>query len=400
MNARPVRRFPTGASRHRALAPSPRVLAASGLLLATVPAEAASLTSAPFGTTAGGQPVTRYTMTTRGGVSVTFMSYGGAVTDVTTPDRQGRPAPIVLGFPTLRDYETKNAEGQLYFGAILGRYANWIDRGRFELDGHGCQITLSNPPHTIHGGKRGFDKRVWTVQPQATAGESVGARLSLTSADGEEGFPGTLRVSVTYTLSEAGAFTIRYEATTDEATVVNLSNHLNFNLAGAGSPGGVLGQVLTVAADSYLPLDRSQLPLGPLAPVAGTPFDFRQPTAIGARIHDRNEQLAIADGYDQYWVLDGRGEVGEPTLAAHVLDPASGRTLDCLTTEPGVQIYTADWFDGSYTGTGGRYDKYAAFTLETQHFPDSPNHPEFPTTILRPGQVFDSTTVFRFGVQR
>ncbi len=235
----------------------------------------------------------------------------------------------------------------------------------------------------------------------AISGQSVSARLNIsyTSADGEEGFPGTLQVGVTYTLSEDGAFTIRYEAVTDKDTVINLSNHMNFNLAGAGSPGGVLRQVLTVHADEYLPLDSSQMPLGRLAPVDGTPFDFRKPSAIGARIHDKNEQLAIADGYDQYWVLDKQGDSAPPRLAVHAFDPASGRTLDCTTSEPGVQIYTADWFDGSTSGVGGRYDKYAAFTLETQHFPDSPNHPNFPTTELKPGQVFKSTTIFRFGVQ-
>ena len=370
------------------------------LILGTVPAGAASLARAPFGVTADGRAVSRYTLSTSSGVSVTFMSYGGAVTDVVAPDRWGRPGHVVLGFSTLRDYETKGAAGELYFGALLGRYANWIAQGRFSLDGHEYQLTLSNPPHTIHGGRRGFDKRVWAVQPLATSGPEVGARLSYVSADGEEGFPGTLRVGVTYSLSDDGAFTIRYEALTDRATVVNLSSHMNFNLAGAGSRGGVLGQMLTVHADQYLPLDRAQMPLGQTASVAGTPFDFREPTAIGARIHEANEQLAIADGYDQYWVLDKRGDAAGPVLAVHSLDPGSGRTLDCYTTEPGVQIYTADWFDGSYGGIGGRYGKYAAFTLETQHFPDSPNHPDFPTTELRPGQVFASTTVFRFGVRK
>ncbi len=373
----------------------------AALFLATflaTPATAASMTSSPFGTTADGTPVGSYTLTTGGGVSVTFMSYGGAVTDVVTPDRNGRPGHIVLGFPTLRGYETDGARAELYFGALLGRYANWIDRGRFSLDGHQYQLSLSDPPNTIHGGKRGFDKRVWNVQPQAALGQSVGARLSYTSADGEEGLPGRLRVVVTYTLSEDGVFTIRYEAVTDRNTILNLSNHMNFNLAGAGSPGGILRHVLTVHAGRYLPLDGSQLPLGPLASVDGTPFDFRRPTAIGARIHDTNDQLAIANGYDQYWVRDAGGDPARPIV--HAFDPASGRTIDCATTEPGVQIYTADWFDGSVSGTGGRYDKYAAFTLETQHYPDSPNHPDYPTTELKPGQMFASTTTFRFGVEQ
>ena len=366
-------------------------------LLLAAPASAATLTSAPFGTTVGGQPVTKYKMSASGGVSVSFMSYGGTITDVTAPDRAGRPGHVVLGFATLRDYETKSAQGELYFGAILGRYANWIDKGRFTLDGRAYQLSLSDPPNTIHGGNTGFDKRIWTVEPTATSGPSVAARLTYVSPDGEEGFPGTLNVAITYSLSDDGAFAIDYAATTDKATVVNLSNHMNFNLAGAGAPGGILRQLLTVNAERYLPLDRSQIPLGSTAPVAGTPFDFRKPTAIGARIHDKDAQLAIADGYDQYWVLD---KPGEKSLAVHAADPASGRALDCFTTEPGVQIYTADWFDGTYSGTGGRYGKYAAFTLETQHYPDSPNHPDYPTTTLRPGQTYRSRTVFAFGVAR
>lgn len=300
----------------------------ASLLMAAESAGAASLTSAPFGVVADGAPVTRYTMTTGSGVSVTFMNYGGAVTDITTPDRDGRPGHIVLGFPTLRDYETKAADGGLYFGALLGRYANWIDRGRFTLDGRAYQLALSNPPHTIHGGRRGFDKRMWTVQPLATSGQSVGARLTYISADGEEGFPGTLQVGATYTLSEDGAFTIRFEAMPDKATIINLSNHMNFNLAGAGS-GDVLRHELVVHAGRYLPLDRAQLPLGSPAPVGGTPFDFRTPTAIGARIRDRNDQLAIADGYDHYWVLRKSGGPAQPQLAVQAFDPASGRILDC-----------------------------------------------------------------------
>ena len=377
-----------------------RRIAALLTVLGLVPASAAAatLSSAPFGPSQDGKAVLRYTMRTDHGVSVSFINYGGAVTDVVTPDRHGRPGHIVLGFPTLRDYETTNAENELFFGALIGRYANFIARGRFHLDGREVRVPITDPPNSLHGGRRGFDKRLWDIEPVTTSGDRVAARLTYTSADGEEGFPGRLQVSVTYTLGEDGAFAIHYEALTDKPTMINLTNHMNFNLAGTGSRGGVLDQVLTIDADQYTPYDQTQIPLGPLAPVAGTPFDFRQPTAIGARIRSKNAQIEIADGYDHNWVLNKHGAPGQPELAVSAYDPNSGRTLECLTTEPGVQIYTANFLSDSIRGTGGRYGKYAAFTLETQHYPDSPNHPKFPSTVLRPGDNFDSTTIFRFGV--
>lgn len=377
-----------------------RLLIASSLLsLACGVGRAATLTQAPFGTLSDGRSVTRFTMTAANGVAVSFMSYGSAITDVVTPDLKGRPGHVVLGFTSLREYETIGARNELYFGAVLGRYANWIDRGRFTLDGRQYRLTLSDPPNTIHGGRIGFDKRLWAVTPGKTEGRGVDATLTYVSPDGEQGYPGTLRVSVTYSLADDGTFTIGYRATTDRPTILNLSNHMNFNLAGAGTPGGVLGHVLTVAADRYLPLDREQLPLGRRDPVAGTPFDFRSPKAIGARVHAADPQLAMAAGYDQYWILNGNGTSGRLRQAVHAVDPVSGRTLDCLTTEPGVQIYTGGFFGGSVVGIGGRYGRYAGFTLETGHYPDSPNHPDFPSTVLRPGGVFTSTTVLRFGVQ-
>ena len=361
---------------------------------------AASLTSSAFGALQDGTPVTRYTMSTSGGVSVSFIDYGGVVTDVVAPDRDGGRESIVLGFPTLRGYETTSAQAGLYFGAIIGRYANYIAGGRFTLEGREHRLHQNYPPNSLHGGARGFDKRVWRVEPIAVSGRSVGARLTYTSPDGEEGYPGTLKASVTYALSEDGAFRIDYRATTDKTTVVAMTNHLNFNLAGAGSPEGVLRHELTVDADSYLPTDRTQIPLGRPAPVEGTPFDFRKSTAIGARIGDPDPQLAIAGGYDHTWVLNKRGDASKPQLAARVYDPGSGRVLECLTTEPSVLSYTANGFNGSLTGIGGRYGRYAGFTLETQHFPNSPNQPNFPTTELRPGEVYRSTTVFRFDVRR
>jgi len=364
------------------------------LIMAAASASAASLTSEPFGMTADGKPVTRYVMAANDGVTVEFMSYGGIVTAITTPDRRGRRENIVLGFPVLRDYETKSAEGGLYLGAILGRYTNFIAGGRFSLSGHVYTLALNDPPNTIHGGNKGFDKQVWQVRPIASAGPTVGAELSYISPDGEEGYPGTLKASVAYTLSDDGTFTIHYEAVADRDTVVNLTNHSGFNLAGAGSPGGVLRQLLMVDADRYTPVDRTQIPLGPLAPVVGTPFDFRHPTAIGTRIRDKNEQLAISHGYDQNWVLNKRGDSSQPQFAARAYDPGTGRTLECLTTEPGVRIYTGGFLDGSYVGNGGRYGPEVAFTLETQHFPDSPNHPGFPTTELKPGQLYQAAEIW------
>jgi aldose 1-epimerase len=373
------------------------MMALTGCAPTVTPISAVTLTSQAFGMLEDGHPVTQYTMTTSRGVTVRFIDYGGIVTDIATPDRGGRSGHVVLGLPTLRDYETTSAAGELYFGALMGRYANYVAGGRFTLDGNEYRLPVNNPPNTLHGGPQGFDKRMWTVQPTATSGEAVSARLAYTSIDGEEGFPGTLQVTVTYTLTDDGTFTIHYGATTDKDTVVNLSSHLNFNLAGAGS-GDVLRQVLTVNADGYLPLDRTQIPLGRIAPVAGTPFDFRTPTAIGAHISAPDEQLSIIGGYDQYWVLDKNGADAAAQPAVNVVDPGSGRTIDMTTTEPGVQIYTGSVLNG-VPGVGGRYGRFGAFTLETHHYPDSPNHPSFPTTELTPGQVYDSTTSFHFGVQ-
>jgi aldose 1-epimerase len=370
----------------------------AAILVATA-AAAGTLSTAPFGTTADGQPVSLTTMTNGHGVTVKFMSYGGIITEIIAPDRHGHPANIVLGFPTLHDYETKGAEGSLYLGALIGRYANRIAKGHFSLDGHDYTLAINNPPNALHGGTEGFDKRVWDVRPASTSGHSVSAMLRLTSPDRQEGYPGTLNVSLTYTLTDDNALGIHYQATTDKNTVLNLTNHAYFNLAGAGSPNGVFQHMLMVNADQYTPTDNTSIPLGEIASVQNTPFDFRKPTAIGARIRGDDEQLIWAQGYDHNWVLNKPGDAAAPQLAARAYDPASGRTLECLTTEPGVQIYTANFLQGVYVGNGGAYRQTDAFTLETQHLPDSPNHPNFPTTELKPGQNFDSTTVFRFGVR-
>jgi aldose 1-epimerase len=359
---------------------------------------AATLTTTAFGRTADGKSVTLVTMTSGRGVIVKFMSYGGTIIEIVTPDRNAHPANIVLGFATLKEYEVKGGAGGIYFGALIGRYANRIAKGRFTLDGREFKLAINNPPNALHGGERGFDKQVWQIEPLVTSGAAVSARLSFVSPDGDQGYPGALRVNATYTLSAEGVFTIRYDAVTDRPTVVNLTNHNYFNLAGAGSQNGVFAQLLTINADAYTPTDANAIPLGESAKVEGTPFDFRKPTVIGARLRVADPQLIQARGYDHNWVLNKTGDAAQPQLAARALDPVSGRTLECLTTEPGVQMYTANFLNGAYAGNGGLYRQTDGFALETQHFPDSPNHPNFPTTELRPSERFASATALRFGV--
>ena len=369
------------------------------LLLTIGTANAATLVTEPFGSTRSGQPVTLTTMTAASGVAVSFMSYGGIITRILAPDRTGRTADVVLGFPTLEGYETDSAAGGLYFGALVGRYANRIAKGHFTLDGQPYTLAINNPPNSLHGGLDGFDKRVWSVEPGPASGPVVSATLRLTSPDGDQGYPGEMKIAVTYALSDDGTFTLRYQATTNKDTVLNLTNHSYFNLRGAGSHDGVFDQVLTVNADRYTPTDATSIPLGHNDPVAGTPFDFRQPTEIGAHIRDPDIQLIQAQGYDHNWVVNGSGGAA-PTFAARLYDRPSGRTLDVLTTQPGVQIYTANFLKGIYSGNGGVYRQTDGVTFETQHFPDSPNQPSFPSTELKPGETFDQTTIFKFGVSR
>jgi aldose 1-epimerase len=360
-------------------------------------AQAATFSSAPFGTTEGGKPVSLYTMTSAHGVVVKFMSYGGALTEILAPDRKGDAADIILGLPTLADY-LKLGAASPFLGVLVGRYANRIAKGHFSLDGKDYTLAINNPPNALHGGLQGFDKQVWTVEPTTTSGDAVSARLALTSPDGDQGYPGTLQVTVTYTLSDDNAFTITYQATTDKDTVLNLTNHAYFNLAGVGAPEGVYPQVLTINADTYLPTDAGAIPLGAPEVVAGTPFDFRKPTSIGAYIRSNNQQLLMAHGYDHNWVLNKTGDRSQPQFAARLVDPVSGRTLECLTDQPGIQVYTSNFMTGALAGVGGIYRQTDAVTMETQHYPDSPNHPDYPTTELKPGETFHSTTIFRFGV--
>ena len=359
------------------------------LLLAVLVA-AMPVTRAPFGTLPGGAAVEVFTLRNANGMEVRAMSYGATIVSIRTPDRAGRFDDVVLGFDALGDYLTKAR----YFGTVVGRYGNRIGQGRFTLDGSTIQLTINNGANHLHGGVKGFDKVVWRGEPFDRDGGS-GVTFTYTSADGEEGYPGTLKTSVSYTLTPRNELILEYSASADKATPINLTNHSYFNLAGRGR-GDILQHRLTLHADRYTPTDEAQIPTGEIATVAGTPFDFRVPTAIGARIDADHEQLRRGHGYDHNFVLNGFDGSKEPVLhpAAHVVDPASGRTLDVATTEPGVQFYSGNNLDEARNGFGQR----TGFCLETQHFPDSPNHAGFPSTILRPGATYRSRTVYTFGV--
>jgi aldose 1-epimerase len=355
------------------------------------PLTSPTITRQPFGTV-GGQPVDLYTLTNARGMEVKIMTYGGIIQSIRVPDRSGQMTDVVLGLPTVADY-VKNSP---YFGAILGRYANRIAKGTFTLDGVTYQLPINNGVNSLHGGTEGFDKQVWQTT-EIRQGDAVGLTLSHVSPDGDQGYPGTLTVQVTYTLTSDDALRIQYHATTDKPTVINLTNHSYFNLSGEGT-GTIYNQVMRINADYYTPIDATQIPTGQIAPVARTPFDFTRPTAISARIRDGVPQILLAQGYDHNWVLNRSSPTDTSLiLAASVNDPQSGRTLEVYTTEPGVQIYTSNFFTGTFAGISGKvYRQGDAFTIETQHYPDSPNHPNFPSTVLRPGQQYNSTTVFAF----
>ncbi|MFF9024458.1 aldose epimerase family protein [Streptomyces eurythermus] len=342
-----------------------------------------------FGTLADGTEVHRWSLE-NGGTRMKVLSYGGVVQTLQLPDRHGRYANVVAGFDNLADY----VAGSPYFGALIGRYGNRIDAGRFTLDGKPYQLDVNDGDNSLHGGAKGFDKRVWDVEP-FTEGTDVGLRLRYTSADGEMGYPGTLRTRVTYTLTRHGDWRIDYEATTDKATVVNLTSHVYWNLAGEGS-GGIEDHELSIAAARYTPTDSGLIPTGELAKVAGTPFDFRRAKPIGRDLRAGHEQLVLAKGYDHNWVLD-KGITARPEHIATLRDPHSGRTLKIATDQPGLQFYSGNFLDGTLTGTSGHtYRQGDALCLETQHFPDSPNQPAFPSTVLRPGQTYRTTTIHRF----
>src|SRR2546423_10737438 len=359
------------------------------------PATRPGAESAPFGTLASGQSAELFTLRNTHGIEVQFTNYGGIITSLKTPDGNGHFADIVLGYDNLAAYVANSP----YFGAIVGRYANRIARGHFTLDGVTYTLAVNNGPNSLHGGLRGFDKVVWTARPFQTQ-EAQGVTLDYISRDGEEGYPGTVHAAVNYTLTSDDRLIVEYSANTDKATPINLSQHSYWNLAGNASR-DILGHVLTINADATTPVDTTLIPTGEMMPVQGTPFDFRTPHAIGERVDQRQSiQIRYGNGYDHNWVLNRHGAAsGALVLAARVVEPASGRTMEISTTEPGLQFYSGNFLDGSITGKGGAvYHFRYGLALETQHYPDSPNHPNFPSTILRPGQQYRSRTVFKFGV--
>lgn len=359
----------------------------------TKPAEPPSITSEPFGQV-GGTPVSRYTLTSGRGMRVRILNYGGIIQSIEVPDRTGRVGNVVLGFPTLDGYLNNTGSAKTYFGAIIGRYGNRIAKGSFSLNGAEYHLPINNNGNSLHGGSAGFDTKVWQASQQ-TGSDSVGLKLQYVSPAGEMGYPGTLTTTVTYTVDQKNELRIDYHATTDAPTVINLTNHSYFNLAGEDAL-DVYDQKVTIRADHYLPTDSTQIPIGQIAPVQGTPFDFTSPTAIGAHISANDPQLLLAQGYDHNWVIN-RGDNAGLMEAAKAEDPQTGRTLTVSTTEPGVQFYTSNFIGGAFTGTSGHiYRQGAGFTMETQHYPDSPNQPNFPTTTLNPGQAYDSTTIFAF----
>lgn len=342
-----------------------------------------------FGKLADGTKVHSWALE-NGGTRLKVLSYGGIVQSLEIPDREGRYANVSLGFDTIEDYVAKSP----YFGALIGRYGNRIAEGRFTLDGESYQVDVNDGVNSLHGGAQGFDKHVWDIEP-FTEGSDVGLYLCRTSVDGEMGYPGTLTTKVTYTLTRHGDWRIDYEATTDKATVVSLTNHVYWNLAGEGS-GSIHDHRLEIAAARYTPADSGLIPTGDLAQVAGTPFDFRRTKTIGEHLREADQQLLHAQGFDHNWVLD-KGSTAQPEHVATLHDPSSGRTLKIATTEPGLQFYSGNFLDGTLVGSGGTiYRQGDALCLETQHYPDSPNHPSFPSTVLRPGQTYRTTTVHSF----
>jgi aldose 1-epimerase len=349
-----------------------------------------TITKEPFGSVEG-VAVDRYTLTNCNQMTVRILTYGGILQTIDVPDRKGEVTNVTLGFDNLEDY----VERSPFFGCITGRYANRIALGQFTLDGVQYQLPINNPPNSLHGGFVGFDKHVWAATPFERS-DSVGLKLKFTSPDGDQGYPGTLKTTVTYTLTEKNQIVMDYKATTDAPTIVNLTNHAYWNLAGEGTS-DIYDHVLELNADHYTPVDPTLIPTGAIDPVAGTPMDFTKPTAIGDRIRDGFDQLVIGRGYDHNWVLNPPRRHDKLNLAARLSEPTSGRVLSVYTTEPGIQFYSGNFLDGTLVGTSGRmYRQGDGLALETQHFPDSPNHDNFPSTVLRPGEVYRTQTIYAF----
>jgi aldose 1-epimerase len=363
-------------------------LAVAGALVATVTTSKPGITMSIFGKMPDGQEVHLYTLTNRSGMQVGLTNYGARIVSIDVPDKHGNMADVVLGFDDFAGYLGNDP----YFGATVGRYANRIANGKFTLDGVQYNLPINDGPNSLHGGTQGFDKKVWSAREVSQYPPSV--EFTYFSKNGEEGYPGNLQVKVADTLEDDNALRIDYTATTDKDTVINLTNHSYFNLSGQGS-GSILNEEVMINANQFTPINANLIPTGEIRDVGATPFDFRKLTRIGARINEDNQQLKYAHGYDDNFVLvrESPGLV----LAARAVDPESGRVLECYTTEPGLQFYTGNFLDGTIRGKGGKvYGRRSAFTFETQHFPDSPNHLSFPSTELKPGETYHQTTIFKF----
>ena len=346
-----------------------------------------SLEKKNFGATADGKQVDEYTLTNVHGLAVKVITYGGILNSVETPDRQGRMTNITLSLDSLQDY----LAGHPFFGAIAGRYANRIAKGKFTLDGTPYTLATNDGPNHLHGGKKGFDKAVWQAE-EVRGKDSVGVKLTHFSPDGDEGYPGNLTATIVYSLDNGNELKMEYTATTDKATPLNLTNHTYWNLGGRAN-GGILEELMTINADHYLPVDDTLIPIGKLAAVKGTPMDFTRPKTIGARIDQ------VVGGYDHAYVLNQK-KPGQLTLAAKIVEPTSGRVMEISTTQPAIQFYTGNFLDGKLQAGGVSYQKHHGFCLETEHYPDSPNQPQFPSTILRPGETYHQVTIHKFSVAR
>lgn len=364
------------------------LLSLSGCVTRSVPVERrAEITSRPFGESLDGRPVTLYTLRNSHGMEARIATYGGIVTHLLVPDREGRLGDVVLGYDNLIGYLTNSP----YFGAIIGRYGNRIAKGRFVLDGVEYQLATNNYPNHLHGGIKGFDKVVWEATPKVTP-RGPALQLHYVSPDGEEGYPGTLNVTAVYTVTEDNELRLDFTATTDKPTIVNLTHHSYFNLAGHGD---ILNHEVMIVADTFTPVDETLIPYGEFRPVDGTPFDFRKPTPIGARIEQDDQQLQFGGGYDHNFVI--KKPEGTLGLMARMFEPQTGRVMEVLSTEPGLQFYSGNFLDGTIVGKNGwRYEHRSAFCMEPQHYPDSPNKPQFPSVVLRPGQVYKNTIIYRF----